>query len=76
LIVVARGLYRKLYRAWVMAMALIALGLLASLLKGLDWEESLSMGPTFQNTLPGRSVKMNSKTPRNKRQLFLYTTLF
>jgi phosphatidylglycerol lysyltransferase len=43
LIVVARGLYRKLYRAWLMAMVLIALGLLASLLKGLDWEESLSM---------------------------------
>jgi phosphatidylglycerol lysyltransferase len=47
LIVVARGLYRKLYRAWVMAMALIALGLLASLLKGLDWEESLSMLATM-----------------------------
>lgn len=47
LIVVARGLYRKLYRAWVVAMGLIVLGLLASLLKGLDWEESLSMLATL-----------------------------
>ncbi|TYB91123.1 bifunctional lysylphosphatidylglycerol flippase/synthetase MprF [Oceaniovalibus sp. ACAM 378] len=43
LIVVARGLYRKLYRAWVVAMGLLAVGLVASLLKGLDWKESLSM---------------------------------
>ncbi len=47
LIVVARGLYRKLYRAWVVAMALIAIGLVASLLKGLDWKESLSMLATL-----------------------------
>ena len=47
LIVVARGLYRKLYRAWLAAMGLIALGLIASLLKGLDWEESLSMLATL-----------------------------
>ena len=47
LIVVARGLYRKLYRAWVIAMALIAIGLVASLLKGLDWKESLSMLATL-----------------------------
>ncbi|MBQ0832673.1 bifunctional lysylphosphatidylglycerol flippase/synthetase MprF [Marinobacter sp.] len=47
LIVVARGLFRKLYRAWVVAMGLIVLGLLASLLKGLDWQESLSMLATL-----------------------------
>lgn len=47
LIVVARGLYRKLYRAWIAAMALIAIGLAASLFKGLDWEESLSMLATL-----------------------------
>lgn len=47
LIVVARGLHRKLYRAWVAAMALLILGLVASLLKGLDWEESLSMLATL-----------------------------
>jgi phosphatidylglycerol lysyltransferase len=43
LIVVARGLYRRLYRAWVVAIGLMALGLLASLAKGLDWHEALSM---------------------------------
>lgn len=47
LIVVARGLHRKLYRAWAVAMALIALGLVVSLLKGLDWKESLSMLATL-----------------------------
>lgn len=47
LIVVARGLYRKLYRAWAAAIALLAVGLVASLLKGLDWRESLSMLATL-----------------------------
>ena len=44
LIVIARGLYRKLSRAWVAAMFLMVLGLAASLLKGLDWEEAVGMG--------------------------------
>lgn len=43
LIVIARGLYRKLYRAWAIAMALMVLGLAVSLAKGLDWKEALSM---------------------------------
>ena len=43
LIVIAAGLYRKRYRAWLMAMALLALGVIASLIKGLDWIEALSM---------------------------------
>lgn len=43
LIVVAAGLYRKLYRAWLVAMALIGLGFIVSLAKGLDWVEALSM---------------------------------
>jgi phosphatidylglycerol lysyltransferase len=41
LIVVARGLYRKLHRAWAVAMLLLTLGLAASLAKGLNWEEAL-----------------------------------
>lgn len=40
LVVVARGLYRKLRRAWAAAMILLGLGLLASLARGLDWEEA------------------------------------
>lgn len=47
LIVVARGLYRKLHRAWTVAMTLLVIGLVASLLKGLDWKESLSMLATL-----------------------------
>ena len=43
LIVVARGLYRKLYRAWALAMALMVAGLIATLAKGLDWEEAVSL---------------------------------
>ncbi len=41
LIVVARGLHRKLHRAWAAAMVLLGMGLAASLAKGLDWEEAL-----------------------------------
>ena len=47
LIVVAHGLYRKLHRAWIVAMALLVIGLIASLAKGLDWKESLSMLATL-----------------------------
>ncbi|MFT6677308.1 MAG: phosphatidylglycerol lysyltransferase [Sulfitobacter sp.] len=43
LIVISRGLYRKLYRAWLIAMAMMAVGLAASILKGLDWEEAISL---------------------------------
>lgn len=43
LIVISRGLYRKLYRAWLIAMALMVAGILASLLKGLDWEEATGL---------------------------------
>lgn len=43
LIVTARGLIRKLYRAWVVATGLMTLGLVTSLAKGLDWQEALSM---------------------------------
>jgi phosphatidylglycerol lysyltransferase len=43
LIVISRGLYRKLYRAWAIAMALMAAGIIASLVKGLDWEEAASL---------------------------------
>ncbi|WP_347312675.1 bifunctional lysylphosphatidylglycerol flippase/synthetase MprF [Defluviimonas sp. SAOS-178_SWC] len=43
LIIIARGLYRRLFRAWVVATALMAVGIVASLAKGLDWQEALSM---------------------------------
>lgn len=43
LLVVARGLYRRMFRAWFVAMGLFAIGLSVSLLKGFDWEEALSL---------------------------------
>jgi phosphatidylglycerol lysyltransferase len=43
LIVISRGLFRKLYRAWIIAMILMIVGFAASIVKGLDWEEALGM---------------------------------
>lgn len=43
LIVVAHGLYKKQRRAWLTATGLMAVGLLTSLSKGLDWEEAVSL---------------------------------
>lgn len=43
LIVISRGLFRKLYRAWIIAMSLMVVGFVLSLVKGLDWEEGLGL---------------------------------
>lgn len=43
MLVVARGLARRLERAWVAALLLFSLGALFSILKGLDWEEAVAM---------------------------------
>ena len=40
LLLLAWGLYRRLDGAWFLALWLLAAGVLASLLKGLDWEEA------------------------------------
>ena len=40
LLLLSRGLQRRLDAAWVLAAALLAMGIVASLLKGLDWEEA------------------------------------
>ncbi|WOI57987.1 bifunctional lysylphosphatidylglycerol flippase/synthetase MprF [Palleronia sp. LCG004] len=41
LLVLARGLWRRLHRAWAAVTALLILGAVLSLAKGLDWEEAL-----------------------------------
>ncbi len=41
LVVMARGLFRRLFRAWLGTMILLVVGIAASLVKGLDWEEAL-----------------------------------
>lgn len=43
LIVISRGLFRKLYRAWIIAMLLMIVGFAVSLIKGLNWEEALGL---------------------------------
>jgi phosphatidylglycerol lysyltransferase len=43
LMIVARGLYRRMFRAWFLAFVLLFTGLVVSLLKGFDWEEALTL---------------------------------
>ena len=43
LLLVSRGLFRKLYRAWIVAMLLMVAGFVASLAKGLDTHEAVGM---------------------------------
>lgn len=44
LVIMARGLHRRLARAWAVAMLLLGIGLVASLAHGLNWKEALSLG--------------------------------
>jgi phosphatidylglycerol lysyltransferase len=41
--IVARGLFRRMFRAWLVAISLLMAGLVASLLKGFDWEEAATL---------------------------------
>jgi phosphatidylglycerol lysyltransferase len=41
LLILARGLYRRLDGAWFVTLWLLGAGIVASLLKGLDWEEAV-----------------------------------
>jgi phosphatidylglycerol lysyltransferase len=47
LLIVARGLYRKLDSAWWIATFLIATGIFTSLIKGFDYEEAILLGFVF-----------------------------
>lgn len=51
---VARGLWRRLDAAWLLAAALLAAGIVLSLLKGLDWEEALALAVMLALLLPCR----------------------
>ena len=44
LLIVARGLYRRMARAWFIAMALLAAGLVLSLLKGAEFGSAAALG--------------------------------
>ncbi|MBB3998974.1 bifunctional lysylphosphatidylglycerol flippase/synthetase MprF [Aureimonas pseudogalii] len=41
LLIVARGLAKRLWRAWIVSLALLVAGAVFSLSKGLDWEEAV-----------------------------------
>jgi len=54
LLLVARGLQMRLRGAWRVAVWLLATGIVASLLKGLDWEEALILAATLGAVLASR----------------------
>ena len=56
LIVVARGLYRRLYRAWQVAVVLLAAGFVLVLVRGLDWEEAVGLGAALLIMLAFRTA--------------------
>jgi phosphatidylglycerol lysyltransferase len=54
LLFLARGIQRRLDGAWLLSLALLATGIAASLLKGLDYEEAILLASTFAFLLPCR----------------------
>jgi len=54
LIVLARGLQRRIGAAWWLTVAAAAGGMVFSITKGLDWEEALSLGLLLACLLPFR----------------------
>jgi phosphatidylglycerol lysyltransferase len=54
LLLVSRALSRRLDGAWVVAVALLGAGAVASLVKGLDWEEATLLGGLLLALLPFR----------------------
>jgi phosphatidylglycerol lysyltransferase len=47
LLILARGLFRRLDAAWFLALALLLVGAIASVLKGFDWEEAIILAGAF-----------------------------
>ena len=56
LLVLALGLRRRLHAAYVATVAVLAAGILFSLLKGLDWEEALYLAVVLAALLPSRGA--------------------
>lgn len=56
LLLLARGLQRRLDAAYVLTLTLLAVGMAASLLKGLDYEEALILALVFMVLLPNRPL--------------------
>ena len=56
LIVLGWALTRRIDAAWLLTAILLALGIVASLTKGLDWEEAVALGVVLTVLLPSRRV--------------------
>lgn len=56
LLVVAWGIRRRLDAAYHITITLLALGIVTSLLKGLDWEEALALGLVLAVMVPARDA--------------------
>lgn len=54
LLLLARGLQRRLDAAWLLTVLLLIAGIAASLLKGVDYEEALILGVLLAGLLPSR----------------------
>ncbi|HKK08935.1 MAG TPA: bifunctional lysylphosphatidylglycerol flippase/synthetase MprF, partial [Gemmatimonadota bacterium] len=54
LLVLGWGLWRRLDSAWHLTVPLLALGIVLSLLKGLDWEEALVLASLLAVLVPAR----------------------
>jgi phosphatidylglycerol lysyltransferase len=54
LLLLARGLQRRLHTAWVLAVPLLALGAISMILKGLDWQEAVALAVLFLILLAGK----------------------
>lgn len=55
LLLLARGLQRRLDAAYLLTLGMLATGMFASLLKGFDWEEALALGIMLAALAPCRS---------------------
>lgn len=54
LLLLARGLQRRLDAAWLLAVLVLAIGIVASLLKGADYEEAIILSVLLAGLLPSR----------------------
>lgn len=56
LIILSRGLMRRLSSAWTLAVVVIGAGMVVSLAKGFDWEEALILGAVLSLLLTHRAA--------------------
>jgi phosphatidylglycerol lysyltransferase len=62
LLLLARGLQRRLRRAWTLTVVLLAVGSISAVLKGLQWGEAAILGVLLLTLVPARR-EFNRRTP-------------